>query len=128
MINRFRRCLSPGERAVIPDKDSGIRKRVADADRLGDNFSCIQFIGGFDLFSRQFARTGNIAVKVIGVRRPKGGDRKSGLRESGRGLRMRMRDPADCREPSIELQVCRSIGGRLESEVEIGRASCRERV
>ena len=82
VIDGLRGVLAPGEGAVVPADDGGNMYGVdaALAKGLDDHVSGVALVVCLDLLGCQVARTGNGAVKIIGVGGAVGGDVPTGLR------------------------------------------------
>ena len=70
----------------------------------------VLFVLAFDLLFGERARAGNIAIEIVGMRRPVEGNAAPRLRPCRRKRRMRMRHTADVGERLIKFDVRGRIG------------------
>ena len=88
--------------------------RIQTGEAADDDVARLLLIIPFDFFPGHGFRTGNIAVEIVGVRRPQARNIPAGLRPSRRKGRMRVHHAANLGESTIEAEMGRGVAGGTE--------------
>ena len=114
MVNCLVRRLSPCERPVILDQNTRSMDGIQTGETADDDVARLLLIIPFDFFPGHGFRTGNIAVEIVGVRRPQARNIPAGLRPSRREGRMRVHHAANLGESAVEAEMGRGVAGGTE--------------
>ena len=108
--------FAEGEHAVALDEHARHfdRVQVVLFETFDDDEPRVLFVLPFDLLFGERARAGDIAVKIIGVRRAVERDVAPRLRPRGRKGGVRVRDAAHVRERLVKLHVRRRVARGAE--------------
>ena len=107
VMNGIKTVRAPRERPMVLDQHGRdiVRIQPILLKAFNGNYTCIVLVGPIDLFRRHGARTGNLTVEVVTLRRAIGTDALSSLREDRSPTGMRMHNAADIRELLIKYAM-----------------------
>lgn len=111
----FRNGRSPSEGSVAVDEHAGAVERINAFEAFDDHVAGLPFVSAVaDFLGRHLPGDGNVAIKIVGMRRAEDRDDATGLGKRGGVRTVRVHDASDGFEREEEPAMRRRVGGRIE--------------